>query len=150
MVLNTDSDIQEANEIKKSLRKYGIDVKILPHNLESYSKKIVSRDYEVAISNMTTENSDLPLLLTTILLNDIKNINLYNALIPFFDMLKAENDSKNREKIMDKMIYLIYQNVPYIVLDHYKYYTVTTPNFIGLLDEIRKLNLTKGVVLNEN
>ncbi len=51
---------------------------------------------------------------------------------------------------MDKMIYLIYQNVPYIVLDHYKYYTVTTPNFIGLLDEIRKLNLTKGVVLNEN
>lgn len=64
-------------------------------------------------------------------------------------MLKIENNSKNREKIVDKMTYLIYQNVPYIVLDHYKYYTVTTPNFIGLLDEIRKLNSVKGVISNE-
>lgn len=149
MVLNTESDIEEAHKIKNSLKKYGIKIKILPHNIESYNKKINSEDYEIAISNMTTENNDLPLLITTILLNDVKNINIYNALIPFFEMLKIENNSKNREKIVDKMTYLIYQNVPYIVLDHYKYYTVTTPNFIGLLDEIRKLNSVKGVISNE-
>lgn len=144
MILNTESDMEEANKIKNSLKEYGINVKILPHQIEAYNRKLASKNYDMAIFNMAMEKDDLVLLLSTILLNEVKNIDLYNGLLPFFEMLKIENDLENREKIIQKMAFLIQQNIPYIVLDHYKYYTVTTEEFIKLLDEIRKLKKAKG------
>lgn len=129
MVLNTERNMKYAENIKKSLKESGIDVRILPHQIESYNAKLASKDFDLAVYDITALNNDLIFLMNKILLMDIENVELYNALQPFFKILKDEKDKKKREAVIDKMASLIHKNVPYVILEHYKYFTVVSPEF---------------------
>ena len=129
MVLNTERNMKYAENIKKSLKESGIDVRILPHQIESYNAKLASKDFDLAVYDITALNNDLIFLMNKILLTDIENVELYNALQPFFKILKDEKDKKKREAVIDKMASLIHKNVPYVILEHYKYFTVVSPEF---------------------
>ena len=129
MVLNTERNMKYAENIKKSLKESGIDVRILPHQIESYNAKLASKDFDLAVYDITALNNDLIFLMNKILLTDIENIELHNALQPFFKILKDEKDKKKREAVIDKMASLIHKNVPYVILEHYKYFTVVSPEF---------------------
>ena len=129
MVLNTERNMKYAENIKKSLKESGIDVRILPHQIESYNAKLASKDFDLAVYDITALNNDLIFLMNKILLTDIENVELHNALQPFFKILKDEKDKKKREAVIDKMASLIHKNVPYVILEHYKYFTVVSPEF---------------------
>lgn len=129
MVLNTEKNMKYAEDIKKSLKEAGINVRILPHQIESYNAKLASKDFDIAVYDITALNDDLIFLMNKILLTDIENVELYNALQPFFKILKDEKDKKKREAVIDKMASLIHKNVPYVILEHYKYFTVVSPEF---------------------
>lgn len=129
MVLNTERNMKYAENIKKSLKESGIDVRILPHQIESYNAKLASKDFDLAVYDITALNNDLIFLMNKILLTDIENVEFHNALQPFFKILKDEKDKKKREAVIDKMASLIHKNVPYVILEHYKYFTVVSPEF---------------------
>lgn len=129
MVLNTEKNMKYAEDIKKSLKEAGINVRILPHQIESYNAKLASKDFDIAVYDITALNDDLIFLMNKILLTDIENVELYNALQPFFKILKDEKDRKKREAVIDKMASLIHKNVPYVILEHHRYFTVVSPEF---------------------
>lgn len=130
MILNTENNMRYAQEIKEYLKKAGVELRIFPHQIESYNNKIVAKDFDIALFDIATSNNDLVFLMSKILLNDIKNIELYNALQPFFKLVKDESDREKREVIIDKMAGLIHKNVPYIIVEHHKYFTIVSPEFI--------------------
>ena len=129
MVLNTERNMKYAEDIKESLKKYGINIRILPHQIESYNAKLISKDFDIAIYDIAVLNNDLIFLINKILLTDIENVELYNALQPFFKILKDEKDRNKREAVIDKMASLIHKNIPYVILEHHKYFTVVSPEF---------------------
>lgn len=133
MILNTESNMKYAQEIKASLKEVGINVKILPHQIESYNNKIAAKDFDIALFDIITLNNDLVFSMSNILLNDIENIELYNALQPFFKIVKDEKDKEKREAVIDKMAGLIHKNIPYIIIEHHKYFAVASPEFTELL-----------------
>lgn len=138
MILNTENNLRYAQELKESLKKMGIELKIFPHQIESYNNKIASKEFDIALFDIATSNNDLVFLMSKILLNDIENIELYNALQPFFKIVKDENNREKREAIIDKMASLIHKNIPYIVIEHHKYSTVISPKFIEFFKEYRE------------
>lgn len=138
MILNTESNMKYAQEIKASLKEVGINVKILPHQIESYNNKIAAKDFDIALFDIITLNNDLVLSMSNILLNDIENIELYNALQPFFKIVKDEKDKEKREAVIDKMAGLIHKNIPYIIIEHHKYFAVASPEFTELLKNYKE------------
>ncbi len=133
MILNTESNMKYAQEIKSSLETAGIKVKILPHQIESYNNKIAGKDFDIALFDIITLNNDLIFSMSNILLNDVENIELYNALQPFFKIVKDEKSKEKREAVIDKMAGLIHKNIPYIIIEHHKYFAVASPEFTELL-----------------
>lgn len=133
MILNTEKNMEYAENIKKSLKEIGINVKIFPHQIESYNAKIASKDFDIAIYHIVTANNNLIFVMNKILLTDIENIELYNALQPFFKILKEEENSEKREAVVDKMAALIHKNFPYIVIEHHKYFTVASSEYKDLV-----------------
>lgn len=133
MILNTESNMKYAQEIRSSLETAGIKVKILPHQIESYNNKIAGKDFDIALFDIITLNNDLIFSMSNILLNDVENIELYNALQPFFKIVKDEKSKEKREAVIDKMAGLIHKNIPYIIIEHHKYFAVASPEFTELL-----------------
>ncbi|MFK4784973.1 ABC transporter substrate-binding protein [Fusobacterium sp. MFO224] len=118
MILNNMLDM--ANIIKRQFAEYGIKVNILPHNLDSYAMKIQTGDYDVALYNMVYKDDYILLNIRSILLNDIKDVDLYNAIDPFLKIAMEEKDKIKRDKIFDKIVQLIYKELPYIPIVHEK------------------------------
>lgn len=135
MILNTGDNMKIAQEIKNSLKQLNIKVNILPHQIESYNAKFLAKDFDIALFDITTFNEDPLFLINKILVTDLKELELYNALEPFFKILKDEKDSKKREIIIDKILSLIYNNMPYIVIEHHRHFTVVSPKVKKLLTE---------------
>ncbi|MGB0405006.1 MAG: ABC transporter substrate-binding protein [Fusobacterium sp.] len=118
MILNNMLDM--AKIIKEQFKLYGIKVNILPHNIDSYSMKIKNGDYDVALYNMVYKDDYILLNIRNILLNDIKDIDLYNAIDPFLKIAMEEKDKSKRDKIFDKIVQLIYKELSYIPIIHEK------------------------------
>ncbi|MGL4988069.1 MAG: ABC transporter substrate-binding protein [Cetobacterium sp.] len=118
MILNDDQSIKIANNLKIQLEKNGIKTKIIPHQQEAYLMKLEKRNYELAISSITFDKNYLVYNLGKIIKYDIRDKEMYNAILPFLELLKNEKDSANREQIYDKIVYLISKDVPYIPLIH--------------------------------
>lgn len=133
IILNTVTNMRMAQEIKDSLKKAGLNIRILPHQVESYNAKIDSKDFDLALYDIEILNDDLVFLLNKILLTDTENIELYNALQPFFKIVKDEKDKEKRDAVIDKMASLIYKNVPYVILEHHKHFTVISSKLKELL-----------------
>lgn len=118
MILNNMFDM--AKIIKEEFQKYGIKVNILPHNLDSYSMKIKTGDYDIALYNMVYKDDYILLNIRNILLNDLKNVDLYNAIEPFLKIAMDEKDKGKRNQIFDKIVQLLYKELLYIPIIHEK------------------------------
>lgn len=120
VTLNNESYIEKANKLKKMLVNYEISVNISIHNLESYSSLLESKDYQLAIIDIDYDQSRDIYNITKTVMYDIQDKEMYNGLFPFIKIMKNEEKKDYRMKIYDKMVYLIYKNIPYIPLEHRK------------------------------
>lgn len=124
MILNTDKNLEEAQNLKRAFKKVGIKLNILPHNLESYNQKFKNKDYDIALYNISVVGDNILFNIAKIFLNDLENYEIYNSLNPFFRLLKQEKVTSKREIILVKIINLISKEIPYIPIKHYKNYVV--------------------------
>lgn len=129
MILNTDKNIKEANKIKNSFEKYNIKVNILPHNLESYNINLKNKNFDLTLYSISMVGEEVVFNIAKIFLNDLENREIYNSLKPFFKILKEEKRKENREIILDKILQLIYKELPYIPISHYSDYIVISPEY---------------------
>lgn len=138
MVLNTDKNIKEANKIKEAFEKYNIQINILPHNLESYNINLKDKNFDLTLYNISMVGEEVVFNIAKIFLNDLENREVYNSLKPFFKILKEEKRKEKREIILDKILQLIYKELPYIPILHYRDYIVISPKYKNQYDEWEK------------
>lgn len=138
MILNTEKHTKEAEKIKEEMKNYGIEIEILPHNVESYNQKIQEGDYEIAIFTIPLAKGGILFNIAKIFMSDLENVEIYNSLAPFLKKLKEEPERKNREIIEDKILQLIYSEMPYIPIRHYRDYTVISPELSEIYYEWEK------------
>lgn len=117
-VLNDDISIKIANNLKEQLELIGISVEIVPYQHEAYLMKIDNQDYEIAIYSIIFDKKHSIYNLGKVMVHDIKNRDMYNASLPFLEVLKGEEKNENRDKVYDKIVFLISKNIPYIPLIH--------------------------------
>lgn len=118
VTLNNESYIDKANKLKIVLERYGMKVKLSIHNVESYELLLNKRDYQLAIRNIDYDQTRDIYNITKTVMYDIHDKEMYNGLFPFINIMKNEQKEEYRMKIYDKMVYLIYKNMPYIPLEH--------------------------------
>ena len=133
MILNTDKNIEIANQMKKSFEKFGIELNILPHNLESYNQKCKDKDFDVALFDILMISDDTIFNIAKVFLNDLENYEIYNSLLPFFKLLKQEKRADRREIIQIKILDLINKELPYIPIKHYKNYMVVSSDLKNII-----------------
>ncbi|MGL4652009.1 ABC transporter substrate-binding protein [Cetobacterium sp.] len=119
-VLNDDLSLKIANNLKNQLAKKGIKTVISPYQQEAYLMKIESQDYEIAVYNIIFDERYLMYNLGKVIAHDIGDKGVYNATLPFLEILKDEREELDRDKIYDKIVYLISKDIPYIPLIHRK------------------------------
>ncbi|MGY0393867.1 ABC transporter substrate-binding protein [Fusobacterium sp. SYSU M8A802] len=124
MILNTDKNIKEAEEIKSYFKRANIELNILPHNFESYSQKMKNKDYDLALYDISIVGNDILFNIAKIFLKDLEEYEVYNSLKPFFKLLKQEKTAKGREIILKKMLGLIQKELPYIPIKNHKDYMI--------------------------
>ena len=120
MVLNTNNSMEQAEKIKASLEKAGMKVNLLPHQIDSYYIKFQNKDFDLAIFNVTFNSNYTVFNLGKVLLYDIGDMEMYNALQPFLKIIKEEKDKEKRDQVFDKIVQLIYNDLPYIPISHGK------------------------------
>lgn len=138
MVLNTDKNIKEANRIKEAFAKYNIQINILPHNLEAYNINLKNKNFDLTLYNISMVGEEVVFNIAKIFLNDLENREVYSSLKPFFKILKEEKRKEKREIILDKILQLIYKELPYIPILHYRDYIVISPKYKNQYDEWEK------------
>ena len=80
--------------------------------------KLENQDYEIAIYSVLFDEKHLVYNLGKVMVHDIGDQDMYNASLPFLEILKDEEEKENRDKIYDKIVFLISKNIPYIPLIH--------------------------------
>lgn len=120
MVLNTNNSIEQAEKIKVALEKAGMKVNLMPHQIDSYYIKFQNKDFDLAIFNVTFNSNYTVFNLGKVLLYDIGDMEMYNALQPFLKIIKEEKDKEKRDQVFDKIVQLIYNDLPYIPISHGK------------------------------
>lgn len=116
MVANNMLD--QGEFIKESLKSCGIEVNILPHDLTSYNMKIENGDYDIALYDMTYKKDYILYSIRDILLNKIKDVEVYSAISPFLRMANIEENPEKREEVYDRIVQLMYKEMVYIPLLH--------------------------------
>lgn len=118
MTLNEDISIRVANELKEQLKEYDIEAEVIPYQQEAYHMKMENKDYQIAVYNILFDENYPVYNLGKIMKHDIGDIDMYNAILPFIEILKDEDKETNREKIYDRIVQLISRSTPYIPLIH--------------------------------
>lgn len=118
ITLNDDISLKIANKLKTQLIEKGLQVNVTPYQQEAYLMKMEKQDYEIAIYNILFDEKYLIYNLGKVMVHDMGNKEMYNATLPFLEILKDEEKQENRDKIYDKIVYLISKNKPYIPLVH--------------------------------
>lgn len=117
-VLNDDLSLKIANNLKNQLAKKGIKAVVSPYQQEAYLMKIENQDYEIAVYNIIFDERYFIYNLGRVIAHDIGDKSMYNATLPFLEILKDEREKMDRDKIYDKIVYLISKDIPYIPLIH--------------------------------
>lgn len=120
MVLNTNNSMEQAEKIKVALEKAGMKVNLMPHQIDSYYIKFQNKVFDLAIFNVTFNSNYTVFNLGKVLLYDIGDMEMYNALQPFLKIIKEEKDKEKRDQVFDKIVQLIYNDLPYIPISHGK------------------------------
>lgn len=136
MVLNTEHNMKIANLVKGNLENAGMKVNLLPHGMISFYQKLHAREYEAAIYNINI-NKLYPLLsLEKMLIYDIGDKEITNALLPFIELMRKEKDKKKVTLLFDKILSLVNKNVLYIPIEHKETYQIATEENIEKFHKI--------------
>lgn len=118
VILNDNRSIALGEAIKKQLKKYGINIIVTPYQHEAYLMKIEKKNYQLALYDILFNEDYLIYNLGRVMIYDIGDLDMYNATKPFIDIMKNENKKENQDKIYDKIVSLMYKNIPFIPIVH--------------------------------
>lgn len=115
------SEIPETLNILQGMRVSIIDPAMIKDN---YSKRAISLIYDTLFT--FDKNGDVkPHLVKNYkwlnereLLIELKSGIKFNALQPFLKIIKEEKDKEKRDQVFDKIVQLIYKELPYIPISH--------------------------------
>lgn len=140
MVLNTEYNMRVAKKVKEDLENAGLKVTLLPHNMVSFYQKLYSKDYETAIYNLTISKNSPTVSLEKIIMYDMIDEETISALLPFLTLMRQEKDSKNVEKIFDRILSLIDKSILYIPIKHELNYSIVKDETIEKFNKNLKIN----------
>ena len=124
MCLNTIHNRNYVQYVAYNLTENGLDVEVEIYNLEKFLTKLRTKDYNIALYNVTM-NKEYPLTsLEKTIVGEIVVPELEDALLPFFQMYKNEKNKNNRARLIDKIFYLMYSNRYIIPIAHQQTYII--------------------------
>lgn len=140
MILNTEYNMRVAKKVKKDLEDAGLKVTLLPHNMVSFYQKLYSKDYDTAIYNLTISKNSPAVSLEKIIMYDIVDEETISALLPFLTLMRQEKDTRNIEKIFDRILSLIDKSVLYIPIKHELNYSIVKEEDMERYNKSLKIN----------
>lgn len=122
MCLNTVHNRNFVQYVAHDLLESGMDVEVEIYNQEKFLKKLRSKEYDIALYNITV-NSIYPLTsLEKAIIGEIVDYELEDALKPFFHLYEKEKEREKRENIINKIFYLTYSSRYFVPLAHRQTY----------------------------
>ena len=132
MCLNTIHNRNFAQYVAHDLIQNGLNVEIEIYNLDKFLNKLRSKDYDIALYNITI-NSVYPLTsLEKTIVGELIDYDLEDSLLPFFNLFKEERNKEYKERIIDKIFYLTYSSRYFIPLAHKQTYILKSENIVGM------------------
>ena len=132
MCLNTIHNRNFAQYVAHDLIQNGLNVDIEIYNLDKFLNKLRSKDYDIALYNITI-NSVYPLTsLEKTIVGELIDYELEDSLLPFFNLFKEERNKEYKERIIDKIFYLTYSSRYFIPLAHKQTYILKSENIVGM------------------
>ena len=122
MCLNTVHNRTYAQYVAYDLTENGLNVEIEIYNLEKFLTKLRSKDYDIALYNITINTVYPVTSLEKTVIGELVDYELEDSLVPFFNLFKLEKNPKHRERIIDKIFYLTYSSRFIIPLAHKQTY----------------------------
>lgn len=122
MCLNTVHNRNFVQYVAHDLLESGMDVEVEIYNQEKFLNKLRSKEYDIALYNITV-NSIYPLTsLEKAIIGEIVDYELEDALKPFFHLYEKEKEREKKENIINKIFYLTYSSRCFVPLAHRQTY----------------------------
>lgn len=131
MILNTEEDRALAKDIEMDLRKGGIDVKIVPYQVDAFYYKLKTKDFDVALQHLVFNKKFPNISLGKIILYDIYDKSLYDDFGLVEERLEIEEDSEKRRELYIEAINEISEKLPYIPIKHQPLYILSKKDIKG-------------------
>lgn len=128
MILNTEEDKLYAKNIEKDLKKYGINVKIIPYQVDAFYYNLKNRNFDMAIQHIVFNKKYPEISLGKVILYDIYDKNLYSDLNFYRKKFNNKNDLENKKEIFIETVNEISKKLPYIPLKHQVLYILSNKN----------------------
>lgn len=122
IILNTEEDRELAKNIKLKLANYGINVKILPYQVDAFYHKIKSKNFDIAIQHLVFNKKYPRISLGKVILYDIYDKKLYEELYHLGSSIETENSLEKREEVFIQILDKLSERLPYIPLEHHSVY----------------------------
>jgi ABC-type transport system substrate-binding protein len=125
MILNTEEDRKYAQEIKEDLKKAGLNINILPYQIDAFYYKLKEKDFDVALQHIVFNKIYPEISLGKVILYDIYDKSLYEELISYANKIENEKDIDKKREDFFEMIDEISKKLPYIPLKHEPLYILS-------------------------
>lgn len=125
MILNTEEDRKYAQEIKEDLKKAGLNINILPYQVDAFYYKLKEKDFDVALQHIVFNKIYPEISLGKVILYDIYDKSLYEELISYANKIENEKDIDKKREDFFEMIDEISKKLPYIPLKHEPLYILS-------------------------
>lgn len=129
MCLNTIHNRTFAQYVAHDLNEKGLDIEIEIYNLDKFFEKLRSKNYDIALFNITINMVYPVTSLEKSIVGEFVDPELEDSILTFVNIFKEETDRKHRERIVDKLFYLVYSSRYFIPLAHRQLYTLKTTSF---------------------
>lgn len=132
MCLNTIHNRNYVQYVAHDFTESGLNVEIEIYNLDKFLDKLRSKNYDIALYNITINNIYPITSLEKIIVGELIDYELEDSLLPFINLFKEERVKEYREKIIDKIFYLTYSSRYFIPLAHKQTYILKNKNMVGM------------------
>ena len=122
MCLNTIHNRNYVQYVAHDFTESGLNVEVEIYNLDKFLDKLRSKDYDMALYNITINNIYPITSLEKTIVGELIDYELEDSLLPFINLFKEERVKEYREKIIDKIFYLTYSSRYFIPLAHKQTY----------------------------
>lgn len=129
MCLNTIHNRTFAQYVAHDLNEKGLDIEVEIYNLDKFLEKLRSKNYDIALFNITINMVYPVTSLEKSIVGEFVDPELEDSILTFVNIFKEETDRKHRERIVDKLFYLVYSSRYFIPLAHRQLYTLKTTSF---------------------